>query len=249
MIQAQQKQDEGVAPLSEPTTFFYLDSKEVDSLYGQNEPDLVLAIVKEELRTSSEVGASASVEQFLATKAGWNKYQSRQVELRQSEKNPQRKTRDLLRYLYDGKKLRRYGHRRWSSEELQKLEDATGLLSRYGVIADRNRLRGVRDRLQSEEMSRLATELRTLHGLILAEGDWTVDATPEGLGLRTPMGEPVSNPLFFSVLLRKQDISPRSLDAVQVLKGRPLRLSVFGNVAAGVSDRVREVNISPVAIF
>jgi hypothetical protein len=241
--------EEGEPPLAEPTTFFYLDSLEVNSLYGQYEPDLVLAIVREELKTSTEVGATASLDKFLETKAGRSRYESKQVELRQSEKNPQRKTRDLLKYLYDGKKLNRYGHRRWNSEDLRKLEDATILLSKYGVLADPKKLRDVRDRLLAEEMGRLEKELQILHGLVLAEGDWTVEATPEGYRLRTAVVDQISNPLYFSVFLRKQDISQKNQDTVQTLEGRPLRLSTFGNVAAGVSEKVRDVHITPIAVF
>jgi hypothetical protein len=86
-------------PLSEPTTFFYLDGGEVESLYGQYEPELVPAIVKEELKSSSEFSAEASIDEVLTTKAGRSRYESRIIELRKSEKNAPRKTKDLVQYL------------------------------------------------------------------------------------------------------------------------------------------------------
>ena len=151
--------------------------------------------------------------------------------------------------MIDGQKLRRYGHRRWNSEDLRELEDATTLLSKYGVLADEKRLRDVRDRLLAAEMGRLERELQILHGLVLAEGDWTVDTTSEGYRLRTAVVDQVSYPLYFSVSLRKQDITQKSQDAVRTLEGRRMRLSVFGNVAAGVSAKVRDVHITPIAVF
>lgn len=132
---------------------------------------------------------------------------------------------------------------------MRKLEDATTLLSGYGVVANESKLRAVRDRLLGEEMKRLETELQTLHGLVLVEGDWAVDSLPEGYKLRSPAVNQVSNPLYFTVFVRKREVSQKNQDEVQALKGQLLRLSVFGSVAAGASNSARDIHVGPVAIF
>jgi len=236
-------------PLSEPTSFSYIDPKEVDSLYGQYEPDLVPALVREKIETSAHLEAGASIEEYLKTNAGISKAKAVETELRETEKNPQRKLRDLLRFLYDQGKLKRYGHQRWKSDELQKLEDATALLSKYGVVADSKKLQSVRDRLLAEEVRRLGDELSVLHGLVLVEGDWVVDRLQDSYRFRAPVVEQISNPLYFEARVRSAELSSKTEDIIGNVNSRPIRLSVFGNVVAGASPQDRSVHIAPIAIF
>src|SRR5579863_1574767 len=179
-------------PLSDPTSFAYIDTQEVESLYGQNEPDLVPALVRKRIEFSTHLDAETSVDEFLKTKAGMTQAKQEETELRETEKNPQRKLRDLIRFLFDQGKLKRYGHQRWKSEDMQKLEDATAMLSKYGVIADPKKLQAVRDRLLYEEVQRLDNELSVLHGLVLVDADWTVEATQDAYRFRAPVVEQIS---------------------------------------------------------
>jgi hypothetical protein len=236
-------------PLSDPTSFAYIDTQEVESLYGQNEPDLVPALVRNRIEFSTHLDAETSIDDFLKTKAGIAQAKEEETELRETEKNPQRKLRDLIRFLYDEGKLKRYGHQRWKSEDLQKLEDATAMLSKYGVIADPKKLRAVRDRLLYEEVQRLDDELSVLHGLVLVDADWTVEVTPDSYTFRAPVVEQISKPLFFETRIRNAELTPKTQDIIGSLRTRPIRLTVFGNVIAGASPEDRSVHIAPIAVF
>jgi hypothetical protein len=248
-ILAKQKKPSEDPPLSDPTSFSYIDTQEVESLYGQNEPDLVPALVRKRIEFTEHLEGEASIEDYLKTKAGISQAKEEETELRETEKNPERKLRDLIRFLYDQGKLKRYGHQRWKSEDLQKLEDATALLSKYGVVADPRKLQSVRDQLLYEEVQRLDDELSVLHGLVLVEGDWTVEATQDSYGFRAPVVEQISKPLYFETRIRTTELTSKTQDIIGSLKARPIRLTVFGNVIAGASPGDRSVHIAPIAVF
>jgi hypothetical protein len=55
--------------------------------------------------------------------------------------------------------------------------------------------------------------------------------------------------LYFTVFVRRREVSQKNQDAVQALKGRPLRFSVFGSVVAGASDSAHDIHMGPAAIF
>ena len=249
MLDKQKAVSDEAPPLSDPTSFAYIDPQEVESLYGQNEPDLVPALVRERIETSSHLTAGFSIDEYLKTDAGVERAKHEETELRETEKNPQRKLRDLIRFLYDENKLKRYGHQRWKSADLQKLEDATALLSKYGVVADAKKLRSVRDRLLSEEVQRLDDELSVLHGLVLVEADWTVETTSDSYIFRAPVVEHISKPLYFETRIRNAGLTAKTRDVIETLKTRPIRLSVFGNVISGASPDDRSVHIAPIAAF
>ena len=236
-------------PLSEPTAFAYIDTAEVESLYGQNEPELVPTLVRQKIEKIAKGDASISVEDYLKSSVGVSQERTQEEELRRTEKNPQRKLKDLIDFLYSQQKLKRYGHQQWKSDELQKLEDATSLLSRYGVLADPAKLRAVRDRILSEEVQRLDNELSTLHGLVLVEGDWLITRTPTGYRLTAPVVEQISNPPSFEFRLNDGDLQSKTKDVIESQKARPIRLTAFGNVIAGATGLDHNVQFVPIAVF
>ena len=75
------------------------------------------------------------------------------------------------------------------------------------------------------------------------------DRWQTGYRLRSPVVNQVSNTLYFTVFVRRREVSQKNQDAVQALKGRPLRFSVFGSVVAGASDSARDIHMGPAAIF
>jgi hypothetical protein len=238
-----------VPPLSDPTSFAYIDTAEVESLYGQNEPELLPTLVKKKIEDSRKGDASVMAGEYFKTDIGLSEVRSEEQELKATEKNPQRKLKDLIDFLYEQKKLRRYGLEQTKPEELKKLDDATSLLSRYGVVSNETKLRSVRDRLFSEELNRLENELSTLHGLVLVDGDWTVARTNGGYVFRAPVIEHISSPLSFEFRLNDNDMQPKTKEIIETFKSRPIRLTAFGNVIAGASASDQNVRIVPVAVY
>jgi hypothetical protein len=238
-----------VPPLTDPTSFTYIDPAEIESLYGQNEPELVPTLVKKRIEDSRKVDLSFGAGDSAKADVGSSELQAEEQELKATEKNPQRKLKDLIDFLYEQKKLKRYGLDRPLPDELKKLDDATALLSGYGVIADEKNLRGVRDRLFAEELNRLETELSTIHGLVLVDGDWTVEKGTDGYTFRAPVIEHISSPLSFEFHLSDSEIQAKTKEIIEKFRSRRIRLSAFGNVIAGASSNDQNVHIMPIAVY
>lgn len=89
----------GLAPvLSQPAKFIYLHKETVESLYGQNEPELVPTIVTVEMKNSEEFKGAVSIENFIKTELGKQAYNSRVEQYQKITKNPERKLKDFLTY-------------------------------------------------------------------------------------------------------------------------------------------------------
>ncbi|MDQ3820632.1 MAG: hypothetical protein M3362_23525, partial [Acidobacteriota bacterium] len=116
-------------PLSVPTSFIFLSKENVESLYGQYEPELIPASVIEEIKDSTDIKGEINLEDFLKTEAGKNMLQRKLTEYRQTSKNEERKLKDLARYLYDNGLLKRYGNMKTNSDEIKEIDQATKVLS------------------------------------------------------------------------------------------------------------------------
>jgi hypothetical protein len=237
-------------PLSVPTTFLYLDSQEVGSLYGQFEPELSTSLVVQEIADTKEIGVEISAQDLLKTEAGRSQYQRRLEEYRKTEKSTERKLKDLLLYLDKNRLLKRFGDIELRSEELRKVDDATRLLTeRYGFVIDKQKLKILRSRLLAGELRRLEEDLHGLRGLVLVEGDWSVELRADTYWFRRPFVENVTNAPVCEVKVRRDSLSPRSRDRIDGLAGRPMTLAVFGDVLAGGSGLSRTMLVTPIAVF
>jgi hypothetical protein len=237
-------------PLSTPTTFLFLDKQAVDSLYGQYAPELTRARIIEEIKESEELEAGLTIEGYLNTRAGKQTYQSRLEEYRAVPKSPERELKELLTYLNQKNVLERFGNIEFGSDELKNLDQATGLLtSKYGIVVNQEKLKVLRGRLLAAVLANLDERLRSLRGLVLVEGDWTVEIHPDAYLLKRAFLANVSHPALCEVKLRRESISANQQDIIQNLSGKEMRLAVFGNVLAGISDNSRAVLLNPVAVF
>lgn len=236
-------------PLSEPTSFLYLDADEVSSLYGQNEPDLIPAMIISELKDSKELEGEIAVGNYLKTSAGKTIYERSLTEYRKIDKNPQRKLRDLLQFLYEERKLKRYGPSEWKTQDLRNLEEASSLFAKYELLPDPLRLKALRDRLLADQLRSLSDELTILRGLVLVEGDWSLSDSGDRYSFRKPFIENVSDPPFCEIHIRKALVSTKNQDLIGNLSGSTMRLSVFGNVSAGLSQKSRTIQLNPIAVF
>lgn len=240
----------GKPPLSEPTTFLLLDKETVESLYGQFEPELVPYMVVEESGAGSEVNVGANIEDVIKAELGNKLFQKKVLEYKKTEKTPERKLRDLLRYFYERKSLKRYGAVELRSDDLKKLDDASQLLSRkYQLVLDTEKLRALRDRLLTQEMISLENDLKQLHGLVYVEGDWTVSNQGDFFELDRPFIPDVTNPPICQAKLRKSQLSAQNRDLMDDTVGKTLRMVIFGNVLTGITDKSRVVLVNPIAVF
>jgi hypothetical protein len=244
------KPDEEKPPLSQPTTFVFLDKAVVDSLYGQYSPELIPALVTEELKKSTEIKAGANLEGYLSTEAGRQEFNSRITQFKQTDKNSERKLEELFRYLNQNSQLKSFTNTRPTSADLKALDDATQLLShKYDLIVDKRKLTALRDRLLSNEKESLDTQLRTLHGLVLVQGDWLVESRQDAFVLRRPFMEDVTNAPVCEVTLKRDGVAERNREILERMGRNRMRLSVFGNVLVGTSSQSNTVLLSPIAVF
>jgi hypothetical protein len=242
-------------PLTRPTSFILLSKDSVDSLYGQYEPDLVPAVVIAEIKSSTSTNAHVNFDQFLQSDVGKVELQRRLTEYRQTPKNSERKLGDLLRFLIekslsDESYLKRYGDLERKSEGIKKLDDAIEVLrSEYHLSVDAKQLTVVRDQLLAEEIQRLVNELKQLHGLVLVEGDWSVESQPDSYILKRAFVENVTDSPTCETRIEKSAVSSQNKEIIESLKGERMRLSVFGSVITGMSTNSKSVRINPIAIF
>lgn len=238
------------APLARPTSFVFLSKDNIESLYGQYEPELNRSTVIEEMQNAKDVRAGANVDEFLKTEIGKSELQRRLTEYHQNPKNTERKLGDLLKFLLTSNYVKRYANLESKSTEIQKLDGATALLkSEYNLIVDPKQVTQVRDKLLAEEILRLVNELKELHGLALIEGDWSVETQPDAYILKRPFVENVTDSPVCETKVPKSDISAQNREIIEGLKGERMRLSVFGNVITGMAGSSRTVRVNPMAVF
>jgi len=236
--------------LSEPTTFVFLDKDVVESLYGQYGPELIPALVIEEIKNSAEIKAGASVEGYLSTEAGKQQFSSKMTQFKGAEKNTERKLQELTKYLNEKGLVKRFSGAKPNSPDLKVLDDATQLLTqKYDLVIDRRKLTLLRDRFLVNEKANLEDQLRVLHGLVIVQGDWLVESKPNTFLLREPFMEDVINPPLCEVTLKKDMVPDRSREILEKIGQNRMRLAVFGNVLVGTSPHSNTVLLSPIAVF
>jgi hypothetical protein len=237
-------------PLAEPTIFLFLDKELVESLYGQREPEVVLAEVAEETKTTDTVKVQVDVQKVLETSAGREQYQKRLSSYKATPKTTERKLRDLVWYLQGKGLINTFGTGlEFQSDELKNLNSATEQLARYGIVQDQKKLRALRDRLFAQELAALEKRLTNLKGLALIEGDWFVEVASDSYILSRPFAADVSNPATCEIRLHKSSLTTESRDTLEGVGRKPVRLAVFGNVTIGVSPASRTVQLTPIAIY
>jgi len=236
-------------PLAEPTTLQFLDRDVVESLYGQYAPELQRTALIEEITNSREIKGEISVENFLKTAAGRQYLQKEISQYQNLPKTPERKLKDLTSYLSSRSLLNRFNGLEPRSEELKNLDQATLLLTGYGVVINGKKLRSLRDSLLSEEIASLYKRLESVKGIVLVEGDWVVQSVADGYKLRSPFVENVTNPVMCEVKLHREMVPTRTRDILDSLNGKPIRLSILGNVVVGLSESSRSVQLTPIAAY
>jgi hypothetical protein len=242
--------DKNKVPLAEPTAFLFLDQDVVESLYGQYSPDLQRTAVIEEITNSHEIKGEVSLEDFLKTTAGQQFFQKQVSQYQNSPKTPERKLKDVVSYLSERFLLNRFNGLEPRSDELKNLDQATHLLtSRYGIVINDKRLRSLRDSLLGEEIASLEKRLASLKGIVLVEGDWVVQTISDGYRLRSPFVENVTNPAICEVKLHRDTVPTRTRDILDSMNGKPIRVSILGNVVVGLSESSRSVQLTPIAAY
>jgi hypothetical protein len=172
------------------------------------------------------------------------------TEYKSHAKTSERKLKDLLDYLLATNFVKRYQDLQTTSEDIKKLDAAVILLStQYGLVVDTGQLTKVRDQLLSQEILKLKIELKQLRGLVLIQGDWSVEAQQDAYIFKRAFVENVSDPLVCELKVKKTDISPENRVVIEDLKGKKIRASVFGNVIVGISEETRTVTVNPMAVF
>lgn len=237
-------------PLAGPTSFIFLSSQNIDSLYGQYEPELIPATIIDEMQKSNQLKAGVKLDEYLTTEVGKNELERRMTEYKRISKSAERKLKDLLEYLLSTNFIKRYQDLQTTSEDIKKLDDAVSLLgTQYGLAVDNSQLTKVRDQLLSQEIFKLKTELRQLRGLVLIQGDWSVETQQDTYLFKRAFIENVTEPLNCELKVKKTDISPENREIIEDLKDKKIRASVFGNVIVGISDATRTLTVNPIAVF
>ena len=138
----------------------------------------------------------------------------------------------------------------FNSEERKKLDEATSLITlKYDLLIDKEKLRMLRDQLLAEERQKLEERLQQLRGLVLIEGDWTVEANQDAYIFRQPFMENVTNPPVCDVKLLRNLVSLQDRDVIEGLSTKRMRISIFGNVLAGKTQESQTVFLTPIALF
>lgn len=239
-----------LVPLSQPANFFFLDKGSADSLYGQYEPDLVPSLVLEEMQESSELRGKIGVNEYVATDIGKKELSRKMTEYRSISKNAERKVRDLLQYLYDKSRFRTFRDIQPKSESLAELDKATRMLEqKHNLKIDTSLLQAERVKLMGQELKLTEEQLRDLHGLTLVEGYWTFREEGGNLIIERDFVDNVPNSPKCQVKISASEVSPKDLDIMRNLPKKVMRLSVFGNALAGLTDSSRVILVKPVAIY
>ena len=78
------------SPLAGPTSFIFLSSQNIDSLYGQYEPELIPATIIDEMQKSNQLKAGIKLDEYLTTEVGKNELERRMTEYKRISKNSER---------------------------------------------------------------------------------------------------------------------------------------------------------------
>jgi len=229
--------------LSQPALIVFMDRANIESLYSQYEPDLVPAIVKEEIGGTSQITAGLTLDGFLKTEAGKTELQKRETEYREHVKTADRKLKDLLRYLDDQKQLKRIVGFQGSSQEIKDLAQAVTTFKKHGLPVNGPELARVRDGLLQADLGRFTDGLEKLDGLAVVEGDWTIREDAGFYVISQSLAD-VSSPPICEVR-----IPAAALPAEYRETKATFHLTVFGAVLTRPSATSQTLRLRPIAIF
>lgn len=231
-----------------PTTFLYIDNDAVEKLSGQYEPDLVPETVVAEIKSSSDIKAGVSVEDFLKTEVGQSEFQRKMTEYKKVAQSPGRKLKDLLPYLAQHQIMRRFWGTIRDPPEITRLDQAELTLQGQGIAVDRKQLAAARERLLAEQLRKLEDELKDLQGLVLIEGAWSVEARGDRYVFTKPFVENVTHSSLAEFTVKKSDLAAGYEAIIDRNRGKTLHLRLFGNILVGTSD-AGTILIEPEGLF
>jgi len=133
---------------------------------------------------------------------------------------------------------------------LRSLDKAVDLIqNKNGIQIDKAKLREVRDRLLSQEMAKFLLDLQSLRGLTLVEGDWTFEKINSSYLFRRSLVDDVTDPPICEIKLEEGSLPPQYREILAEPNSSPIRLSVFGSVITGVSQKSRKLRLGPIAVY
>jgi hypothetical protein len=238
-----------VDPGVTPTTFLYIDNDAIEKLSGQYEPELVPETVVAEIKSSSDIKVGASVEEFLKTEVGRSELQRKMTEYKKLVKTPERKLKDLLPYLAQHQLMQRFWGTLNDPEEVNRLDQAALVLKGQGVKTDAKQLAAAREKILAEQLRKLEEKLRALQGLVLVEGEWSVQGRGDRYVFTKPFVENVTHSSMAEFSVKKSDIPAGYGAIIDGSKGRALRLRLFGNVLLGTADAPGIIVIEPEGLY
>lgn len=202
------------------------------------------------MKDSTEFRGEIGYDGILKTEYGKQEFNNRLMEYRATHKTTERKLKDLLTYIIEKNPEKRFHNVEFKSEDLKKLDEATEIFTvKYDLSVDKNKLTMLRDRILSEELYRLEQRLQQIRGLIMIEGDWSVEANQELYIFKRPFMDNVTNPPICEVKLPKNSISSQERSTIEGANTKRIRLTVFGNVLTGMTHDSKTVFLTPIAVF
>jgi hypothetical protein len=236
-------------PALTSTTFLYIDREAVEKLSGQYEPELVPELVVSEIKSSSDVKVGVSVEDYLKTEVGKTEFQRRLTQYKELAKTPERKLKDLLPYLAQKHLMERFWGTLSNPVEFSKLDVASATLRGQGIQVDERLLAAAREKLLAEQLHELEEKLRNLQGLVLIEGEWSVQGRGDRYVFMKPIVENVTHSSLAQFTVKRSDLTQGYEAMIEGSKGRTLHLRLFGNVLIGTADVPGTILIQPEGLF
>jgi hypothetical protein len=245
------KQPQKPPLLSKPTTFFYISEGDVNSLYSQYEPELVLSSAAAEVQNSLKIDGTIGLEGILKTEAGAEQIRKMMVQYQQTVPTTERKLNRLVSFLLKNDFLAIFDPRLSRSEQLRTFEEAVSLLrGKYSVDLNDSEVRKIRDRLADEDLRALEQRLTDLRGHLVIDGEWTLQLDADVVTFEYEFEPGVTGSPTASFEIRRDQVSTE-LVALSAPTTRPtrVRLTVFGSVVAPFSVQQRSVRVRPIAVF
>lgn len=243
------KNSDLVPPLSKPATFIYLSESDIEGLWNQSTSQIRINRVV--LESGASTTGSIGVDGGLLNAGVSGTVDGKQTkEYDRMADTPVRKLKELVEYLHSTKRLPRYSSSESSSEEIREFDKATTLLTtKYQFPLDTARIRDIRSKLSAEEVTKLLSELGTLTGVVLVEGDWAVQVTKTAFLLSRPFVPNISDPPQCLIELDKRSLSVENSALLTKVGTSTVRMSVLGMVFIGVAPQQRTLRLKPIAVF
>ena len=188
------------------------------------------------------------MEDFLKTEVGHSEFQRKMTEYKRVAQSPGRKLKDLLPYLAKHQLMRRFWGTISDPPEVTLLDQAELTLQRKGIAVDKKQLAAARERLLAEQLRKLEDELKNLQGLVLIEGEWSVQARGDRYVFTKPFVENVTHSSVAEFTVKKSDLAPGYEAIIDGNRGKSIHLRLFGNVLVGTSE-AGTILIEPEGLF